>query len=271
MTAETYTEITFEVAERVAVLTLNRPDIRSAISHEAMIVEIERACSAVNRDPSVSCLVITGAGSAFSAGGNVKDMADRANMFGGTPVEVARGYRYGIQRIPLAIEAVEVPTIGAVNGPAMGAGCDLACMCDIRIASERAKFGETFVNLGIVPGDGGAYFLPRALGAQKAAEMIFTGRVIDAKEALEAGLVLKVVPPEQLMPAAMELAAEIARKPPHTVRLAKILFRQGMRTTNIRDFLDTCAAFQALCHHTEDHMEAVRALLEKRSGTYRGR
>jgi enoyl-CoA hydratase/carnithine racemase len=144
-------------------------------------------------------------------------------------------------------------------------------MCDLRIASEQAKFGETFVNLGIVPGDGGAYFLPRAIGSQKAAEMIFTGRLIDAQEALAAGIVLKVVPPDRLMPVALELAAEIASKPPHALRLAKMLYRQGMRATNLRDFLDSCAAFQALCHHTADHLEAVRALLERRHGTYSGR
>jgi enoyl-CoA hydratase/carnithine racemase len=271
MSGQAYGDITLEVADRVAVLTLNRPEIRNPISHETMVADIERACAHVNQNMSVSCLVITGAGSAFSAGGNVKDMADRVDMFGGTPVEVLRGYRYGIQRIPIAVESVEVPIICAVNGPAVGAGCDLTFMCDIRIASDNAKFGETFVNLGIVPGDGGTYFLPRAVGAQKAAEMIFTGRLIGAKEALEAGLVLKVVPPEQLMLTAMELAREIASKPPHTLRLAKVLYRQGMRSTNIRDFLDTCAGFQALCHHTEDHMEAVRALLEKRPGVYLGR
>lgn len=270
MTRGSYKEITFEVKNRVAVLTLNRPEIRNLISHEAMIADIEDACAQVNRDLSISCLVVTAAGSVFSAGGNVKDMADRTGMFGGSPVEVARGYRYGIQRIPLAVEAVEVPTICAVNGPAIGAGCDLTFMCDIRIAAEEAKFGETFVTLGIVPGDGGAYFLPRAIGAQKAAEMIFTGRVIDAKEALEAGLVLKVVPKERLRSTALEMAAEIAAKPPQTLRLAKILYRQGMRATNLRDFLDTCAAFQALCHHTEDHPEAVHALLQKRRGIYRG-
>jgi enoyl-CoA hydratase/carnithine racemase len=113
--------------------------------------------------------------------------------------------------------------------------------------------------------------LPRALGAQKAAEMIFTGRLIGAKEALAAGLVLAVVPAAQLLPAAMELAQEMGRKPPHTLRLAKVLYRQGLRATNLRDFLDTCAAFQAMCHHTEDHLEAVRALLERRTGTYKGR
>jgi enoyl-CoA hydratase/carnithine racemase len=266
-----FQEITFEVRDRIAILTLNRPDIRNIISHERMIADIEVACADTNRDSEVSVLVITGAGSVFSAGGNVKDMAERADMFGGTPAEVARGYRHGIQRIPLALEAVEVPTICAVNGPAIGAGCDLTFMCDLRIASEQAKFGETFVNLGIVPGDGGAYFLPRAIGSQKAAEMIFTGRLIDAQEALAAGIVLKVVPPDRLMPVALELAAEIASKPPHALRLAKMLYRQGMRATNLRDFLDSCAAFQALCHHTADHLEAVRALLERRHGTYSGR
>jgi enoyl-CoA hydratase/carnithine racemase len=269
--SEAFREITLEVEDRVAVLTLDRPEIRNLISHEAMIAEIEQACARVNTDLGISCLVVTDAGSAFSAGGNVKDMADRADMFGGSPVEVSRGYRYGIQRIPLAFDAVEVPTICAVNGPAIGAGCDLAFMCDIRIASEHARFGETFVNLGIVPGDGGAYFLPRAIGPQKAAEMIFTGRIIDAQEALAAGLVLKVVPADQLMVAARALAIAIAQKPPQTIRLAKVLYRQGLRATNLRDFLDTCAAFQALCHHTEDHGEAVSALLAKRPGAFRGR
>ena len=268
---EAFREITFEVRDRVAILTLNRPDIRNIISHDSMIAEIERGCAQATRDPDVSVLVITGAGSVFSAGGNVKDMADRADMFAGTPAEVARGYRHGIQRIPLALDAVEVPVICAINGPAIGAGCDLTFMCDLRIASEHAKFGETFVNLGIVPGDGGAYFLPRALGAQKAAEMIFTGRLIDAAEALAAGLVLKVVPPDRLMPVTLELAAEMAGKPPHALRLAKLLYRQGLRASSLRDFLDSCAAFQALCHHTADHLEAVRALLERRRGTYTGR
>jgi enoyl-CoA hydratase/carnithine racemase len=265
-----YREVTLEVADRVAVLTLSRPDVRNVISHEAMVAEIERACAHVNRDRDISCLVVTGSGTVFSAGGNVKDMADRSDMFGGSPAQIFWGYRQGIQRIPRAVDAVEVPTICAVNGPAIGAGCDLALMCDLRIASEAAAFGETFVNLGIVPGDGGAYFLPRAVGAQKAAEMIFTGRVVSAAEALESGLVLRVVPAADLMRVTMELAAAIASKPPITVRLAKLLYRQGLRAANLGDFLDLSAAFQALCHHTGDHQEAVRALLEKRPGRYAG-
>lgn len=267
---EGYREVALEVKDRIAVLTLSRPDVRNVISHEAMVAEIERACAHVNRDRSISCLVITAAGSVFSAGGNVKDMAERGGMFGGSPAGVFWGYRDGIQRIPRAVDAVEVPTICAVNGPAIGAGCDLALMCDLRIASDQARFGETFVNLGIVPGDGGAYFLPRAVGAQKAAEMIFTGRMLSASEALEAGLVLKVVPSAELMRVTMELAADIASKPPVTVRLAKLLYRQGLRAVNLGDFLDLSASFQALCHHTDDHLEAVRALLEKRTGRYVG-
>ena len=267
---EGYREVALEVKDRIAVLTLNRPDVRNVISHEAMVGEIERACAHVNRDRSISCLVITAAGSVFSAGGNVKDMAERGGMFSGSPAGVFWGYRDGIQRIPRAVDAVEVPTICAVNGPAIGAGCDLALMCDLRIASDQARFGETFVNLGIVPGDGGAYFLPRAVGAQKAAEMIFTGRMLLASEALEAGLVLKVVPSAELMRVTLELAADIASKPPVTVRLAKLLYRQGLRAVNLGDFLDLSASFQALCHHTDDHLEAVRALLEKRMGRYVG-
>ena len=129
---------------------------------------------------------------------------------GRQPVRHLKGYQGGIQRIPLALHQLEVPTIAAVNGPAIGAGCDLACMCDIRIASDQAKFAESFVKLGIIPGDGGAWLLQRAIGYQRAAELTFTGDAIDAQAALAMGLVTRVVAPEALMPSARELAARIA-------------------------------------------------------------
>jgi enoyl-CoA hydratase/carnithine racemase len=257
-----YEHLLFEKRGKVAILTLNRPDIRNAYTDLPIIEEILDAIQRVQNDPSVSVMILTGAGSAFSAGGNVKDMYNKQGMFGGDPAEVRQGYRHGIQRIPLAMEKLDVPTIAAVNGPAIGAGCDLTCMCDIRIASEKARFGETFVSVGIIPGDGGAYFLPRVVGFAKALEMAFTCRVIDAGEALRIGLVSEVVPAEQLLERALEVADEIARQPARILRLAKRLFyaSQGM---NLESVLEMSAAYQALCHHTPEHLEALETFFSQ--------
>ena len=142
-----FDDVLFEKQGKIALLTLNRPDIRNAITGDRMIREIEEAISSVQVDEEVCVLILTGAGSAFSAGGNVKDMQAKVGMFSGDPEQIRQNYRKGIQRIPLALHHLDVPTIAAVNGPAVGAWCDLACMCDIRIAGEEARFGETFVSV----------------------------------------------------------------------------------------------------------------------------
>ncbi|MDB5722730.1 MAG: enoyl-CoA hydratase, partial [Alphaproteobacteria bacterium] len=186
----------FLIIERdgpVAVITLNRPQERNAISRPEYIQEIKDFCTRATDDASLKAVVVTGAGSAFCAGGNVKDMRDKAGIFQGSPYELRNRYRLGIQQIPLALYELEVPTIAAINGPAIGAGLDLACMCDIRIAAEGAIFAESFVKLGIVPGDGGAWLLPRIIGNARAALMTLTGDSIDASRALEYGLVSDVV------------------------------------------------------------------------------
>jgi enoyl-CoA hydratase/carnithine racemase len=257
-----YKELLFEQRDNIAVLTLNRPDIRNALTHMEIIEEIVDACETVQKNETIKCLILTGAGSAFSAGGNVKDMIDRKGMFSGDPPTQRENYRNGIQRIPLALQRLDVPTIAAVNGPAIGAGCDLSCMCDLRIASNTAKFGETFVSLGIIPGDGGAYFLPRVVGFSKALELALTARVIDAEEALRIGLVNEVVPAEGLMTRSMEVASEIARHPGHALRLAKRLFylSQGK---SLEDTLELSAAYQALCHHAPEHMTALNEFFAK--------
>ena len=265
-----FTEILFEKKDRIATLTLNRPEIRNAISSIDIIEEIETVCRMVNEDPSVSVMIVTAADPAFSAGGNVKDMAAKQGMFGGSPAKVMENYRKNIQRIPLAVHEVEVPTIAAVNGPAIGAGCDLALMCDMRIASERAKFGETFLAVGLIPGDGGAYFLPRAVGMARACEMTFTAEIIDAEKALDIGLVNDVVSHDALLERAMILAEKIASKPPEALRMAKRLLYAG-QTMTLRQLLDQSAGFQALCHHTEDHMEALSAMFEKRAANFSGK
>ncbi len=263
-----------KLEERVATLTLDRDDLRNALTGTELIDDIVDTINWANQSPSVSVLIITGSGRAFCAGGNIKEMQyregdHRSGPFGGSALELERKYREGIQRIPIAIHKAEVPIIAAVNGPAIGAGCDLACMCDIRIGSEKATFGETFVNLGIIPGDGGAWFLQRLIGYQRAAEMTLTGRLVHAEEAVQLGLMMEQVPEEQLMSRVMTLAQQMASKPPHALRMSKRLMKQAQRH-ELPDFLELCAAWQGMLHNTHDHAEAVNAFVEKREGEYRG-
>ncbi len=267
-------DATLQLENRIALLTLNRDDVRNALTGTHLIDDILKAIQWVNESDNVSVLVITGAGKAFSAGGNIKEMLERDGehcdgAFSGNVYEVQDKYRRGIQKIPLAVYNCEVPVIAAINGAAIGAGFDLTCMCDMRIGSTEALLGETFVNLGIIPGDGGAWFLQRLIGYQKAADMTFTGRLVKADEAKTMGLLLDVVNPEELMPSAMKLAKQIAAKPPQATRLTKRLMKAAQRQ-ELADFLDLCAVFQGMCHNTEDHLEAVSAFVEKRPGQYKG-
>jgi len=249
----------------IVTLTLNAPGIRNAISGSDMIDALVEACERLNADMSARVAILTGAGSAFSSGGNVKKMHDG----GGLPAQTRRNYKLGIQRIPLAFDELEVPIIAAVNGPAIGAGCDLACMCDIRIAAESARFAESFVKLGIVPGDGGAWLLPRVVGYSKACEMAFTGDMLSAAEAFACGLVSKVVSDAELMAEARKLAERIAANPPHAVRMTKRLIREG-QNVQLATLLELSAAMQSLAHATADHKEAVAAFMEKRKPEFGG-
>ncbi|MEV4463851.1 crotonase/enoyl-CoA hydratase family protein [Micromonospora echinofusca] len=253
----------------VETWTINLPEARNPISGDDVIDALVARVDAVNADRTVRAVVLTGAGSAFSAGGNVKDMAERVGLFGGAPHELRDGYRRGIQRIPRAMYACDVPLIAAVNGAAVGAGCDLALMCDLRIASERAFFAESFVKLGIIPGDGGAWLLPRAVGAARAAEMALTGDRVDAATALEWGLVSRVVPHGELLTEARRLADRVAANPPHAVRMAKKLLREAQHQS-LDSILELSAAMQALAHQTRDHEEAVRAFLDRRDPHFTG-
>ncbi|MCX4385672.1 crotonase/enoyl-CoA hydratase family protein [Micromonospora peucetia] len=253
----------------VETWTINLPEARNPISGDDVIDALVARVDAVNADRAVRAVILTGAGSAFSAGGNVKDMADRVGLFGGAPHELRDGYRRGIQRIPRAMYACDVPLIAAVNGAAVGAGCDLALMCDLRIASERAFFAESFVKLGIIPGDGGAWLLPRAVGAARAAEMALTGDRVDAATALEWGLVSRVVPHGELLAEARRLADRVAANPPHAVRMAKKLLREAQHQS-LDSILELSAAMQALAHQTRDHDEAVRAFLDRRDPHFTG-
>jgi len=252
--------VLFERDDAVVTLTLNRPEERNALSTQANWDEIVACCERVRTDPTVKVVVLTGAGSTFSAGGNVKDMRDKKGISAGNPYAIMRGYQNGIQRIPLALYDLDVPTIAAVNGPAIGAGCDLACMCDIRIASEKARFAESFVKLGIIPGDGGAWLVQRVIGYARAAELTFTGETIDAQTALAIGLVSRVVAPEALMDSARELAARIAVNSGPALRMTKRLLRQA-QTGRLDETLELSAAMQALAHHTPEHDASVAAFV----------
>ncbi|WP_336693327.1 crotonase/enoyl-CoA hydratase family protein [Delftia acidovorans] len=246
----------------ILTLTMNQPETRNALTGNTAVEEFVQVCDEIRRDASVKAVILTGAGPIFSSGGNVKDM-QRFFDDALTPDAIREEYRQGIQRIPRALTQLDVPVICAVNGPAIGAGLDLTCMCDIRIASETATFAESFVRVGIVPGDGGAWLLPRAVGRAKAAEMAFTGEAIDAQQALACGLVSRVVPADQLLPTARALADKIAANPGAVMRMTKRLLREGEHSS-LESLLELSAGYQALAHKTADHREAVMAFVEKR-------
>ncbi len=251
----------------VVIATLNRPDERNAISETAHSDEIADFCVQMTRDRSVRAVVLTGAGKSFCAGGNIKHMAEKTGMFAGPPYDLRQAYRSGIQRIPAALYELEVPVVAAVNGAAVGAGLDLACMCDVRIASDKAVFAESFVKLGIIPGDGGAWLLPRIIGMARASLLTLTGDTINAEKALEYGLVAEVVAHDYVVSRALEVAQAIAANPGHATRMAKRLLREG-QDMKLGPLLEMSAAFQALAHHTQDHAEAVAAFIEKRPASF---
>lgn len=208
----------------------------------------------------MTVLVIDAEGPAFSAGGNVKDMATRSGMFAGDVEEIGEKYRRSIQGLTRTFASTDLVTIAAVAGPAVGAGFDLVLWCDLRVGSPNARFAHTFVDLGIIPGDGGAWLLPRVVGSQRAAELSFTGRMIDASEALEMGVLLEVV--DDVTARVEELATLIASKPPHSLRLTKRLLRHS-RTMELEPFLDLTAALQSIAHSTQAHHEAVADFMER--------
>ena len=264
----TLTDAGLELEGRAAVLTLKRDDVRNALSGTALVDDICAALAWAGASPEISVLILTGAGVAFSAGGNIKMMRERA--LNSSAAEMEHYYRRGIQRIPRAMNTIEIPVIAAVNGPAIGAGCDLALMCDIRIGSTHAQFGETFINLGIMAGDGGAWFLQRVVGAQRAAELTLTGRIVKAEEARAIGILLEVTEPDRLLPRAREIAGQIAAKPPLAVRYAKRALRLA-RHQGLEEHLESCASFQGALQKTEDHLEALAAFFDKRSGIFKGK
>ncbi|API59915.1 enoyl-CoA hydratase [Tardibacter chloracetimidivorans] len=254
----------------VVVARFNRPEQKNVISEDAQSEEIVEFCRTMTRDTSVRAIVLTGAGDAFCAGGNIKNMQQRTGMFGGSPFAVRSNYRNSVQMIGPAFQDLEVPIVAAINGPAIGLGLDIACMCDVRIASETAVMAESYVKLGIIPGGGGAWLLPRVIGPARASLMTLTGDTITAAQALEYGLVAEVVPQDALLDRALEIARRIAANPGHATRLAKRLMREG-QDMKLGSALEMAGAFQALSHHAEDHHEAIAAFLGRRAPEFKDR
>ena len=237
--------------------TINLPGVGNAITGKDLIAALEAAVDNANADTEVRAVILTSVGKIFSAGGNVKEMADQAGMFALGALDQRHAYIDGVQRIPRALSRLEVPLIGAINGAAIGAGCDLALMCDIRIASERASFAESFVQLGLIPGDGGSWFLQRVVGYQRAAEMTFTGDRIDATTALDWGLVSSRGAARRPAPGRRnELAERIAKNPPHALRMAKRLLQES-RTGSLESTLGMAAAMQPLAHRDPEHQQRI--------------
>lgn len=261
--------VLYEQTGRVVALTLNRPDTRNALSIdvvEGLVGGLERA----DADPGVSCVVILANGKGFSSGGNLHELKGLTKTEGRSPEQVAEWYETGIQRIPLAMRAVSVPTVAAVHGAAVGAGCDLACMADLRLAADTAVFAESFLRVGIIPGDGGAWFLPRVVGQARAREMLFTAAGVPAAKALDWGLASRVVPEAELREAAMALGAEIAALPPQALREAKRLINAS-EVLDLPESLAMAREMQGRLQQLDDHHEAIDAILEKRKPSFSGR
>jgi enoyl-CoA hydratase/carnithine racemase len=252
----------------VAVLTLNAPERRNGIVPE-LIEAMLAAVAEINTDPVINCAILTGADPAFCAGGNLKGMYAREGVYGAGFDARKAFYVDGIQRLTLAMTSIEVPVIAAVNGPAIGAGLDFVTMCPIRIASERATFAESFIKLGMVSGDGGAWLLPRAIGDSAAAELTLTGDTFDAETARALGIVSRVVPHAELLTTSRAIAARIVQHPRAAIRQNLKLLRAS-RSLDLAAALDLASTMQAQIQLTADHYEAVSAAMEKRAPVFTG-
>jgi 2-(1,2-epoxy-1,2-dihydrophenyl)acetyl-CoA isomerase len=240
---------------------LNRPERMNAFTFE-MIDAWRAAIEECRRNDAVKVVIITGAGAAFCSGGDIVEMGDRLEQ---TPEQRKAELFDRIERIPLALEDLDKPVIAAVNGVATGAGMDMALMCDLRYVAQGARFAETYVNVGLVPGAGGAHFLPRLVGVSKALELFWTGDFIDAQEAMRIGIVNKVFPDADLMTEVEKIARKIAKAPPLTLRMVKRAIYQGMRN-DLRTNLDLISSHYAVITATDRHKEAVRSFIAKRRG-----
>ncbi|OYW18569.1 MAG: enoyl-CoA hydratase [Burkholderiales bacterium 12-64-5] len=242
----------FSIEDGIATILLDRQERMNAFTFE-MIAAWTEALQQCRTDPAIKVVVVTGSGSAFCSGGDVIEMADRLNQ---EPAQRKAELFEKIQRIPLTLEDLDKPVIAAMNGVATGAGLDLALMCDLRYAAKSARFAETYMKIGLVPGAGGAHFLPRIVGTAKALELFFTADFVDAEEALRIGLVNKVIDDHRLMEEVMAIARRIARAPELPLRFIKRAIYQGLRN-DLRTNLDLISSHYAVVTSTQEHKAAV--------------
>ena len=262
----TYEALLFDLSDHIATITLNRPERLNALS-PAMRNELYEAVQRCSDDDDVRVIVVTGAGRGFCSGGDVKAMNERNQS--GASTALADTMAPVRDRAVLAMRDCPKPIIAAVNGAAAGAGMNVALACDIRIASDTAKFGQTFSRRGLHPDWGGTYFLPRIVGMAKACELIFTGKMIDALEALRLGVVSEVTSADELIPNVRALAASIAAGPPIAIRLAKrAMYRNA--DSSLREALEFETFAQNICRETDDAKEGIRAFVEKRPAKFHG-
>jgi len=255
------------LADGVATITLNQPDKLNALS-DAMVSEVVRLLGEFRNNDAVGAVVLTGAGKGFCSGADTGRMG--ANSDPVTPVSVKQRLQNGLQRIPLALAEFDKPVIAAINGVAAGAGLDLALMCDLRFMAAGARVAESYVRLGLVPGAGGAWYLPRVVGTAKALELLWSGDLVEAEEALRIGLVNRVVPDLHLRAETHAFAARIAKAPPLSVRLIKRAVYEGL-TMNVKTGLELVSSYLSIARTSEDHTEAMAVFREKRAGQFHGR
>jgi enoyl-CoA hydratase/carnithine racemase len=250
----------FSVSEEgIARIVLDRPERMNAFTFE-MIDAWTAALERCRTDDAVKVIILTGAGTAFCSGGDIVEMGERLDH---SPEQRKNELFLRIERIPLALEELDKPVIAAVNGVATGAGMDMALMCDLRYAAQSARFAETYIKVGLVPGAGGAHFLPRLVGVSKALELFFTGDFIDAQEALRIGIVNRVLPDDSLMQEVERIARKITQAPSLTLRMTKRAIYQGMRN-DLRTNLDLISSHYAIITSSQEHKDLVKAFIASR-------
>jgi 2-(1,2-epoxy-1,2-dihydrophenyl)acetyl-CoA isomerase len=255
----------FSVSDGIARIVLDRPERMNAFTFE-MIDAWTAALERCRTDDAVKVIIVTGAGNAFCSGGDIVEMGDRLDH---TPEQRKNELFQRIERIPLALEDLDKPVIAAVNGVATGAGMDMALMCDLRYAAQSARFAETYVKVGLVPGAGGAHFLPRLVGVSKALELFFTGDFIDAQEAMRIGIINRVFPDDTLRQEVERIARRMTQAPSLTLRMTKRAIYQGMRN-DLRTNLDLISSHYSIITSTQEHKDLVKAFIaarEKKAGS----